>query len=156
MKSSTSLKSSSTWDGTNTYDVSPQCLHMVWGKSVNLANAYLGLAYYEKGEYETAQKYLSAFSADETVLSPAVTAAIGNCLVDMEKYAESAKYFEKAAKVSDNAVFSPIYLKKATAAYEKVGNNEAAVKLYQEIKDKYPTSNDARGIERYIERAQNK
>ena len=122
----------------------------------NLANAYLGLAYYEKGEYETAQKYLSAFSADETVLSPAVTAAIGNCLVDMEKYAESAKYFEKAAKVSDNAVFSPIYLKKAAAAYEKVGNNEAAVKLYQEIKDKYPTSNDARGIERYIERAQNK
>ena len=122
----------------------------------NLANAYLGLAYYEKGEYETAQKYLSAFSADETVLSPAVTAAIGNCLVDMEKYAESAKYFEKAAKESDNAVFSPIYLKKAAAAYEKVGNNEAAVKLYQEIKDKYPTSNDARGIERYIERAQNK
>ena len=113
----------------------------------NLANAYLGLAYYEKGEYETAQKYLSAFSADETVLSPAVTAAIGNCLVDMEKY---------AAKESDNAVFSPIYLKKAAAAYEKVGNNEAAVKLYQEIKDKYPTSNDARGIERYIERAQNK
>ena len=104
----------------------------------NLANAYLGLAYYEKGEYETAQKYLSAFSAD------------------MEKYAESAKYFEKAAKESDNAVFSPIYLKKAAAAYEKVGNNEAAVKLYQEIKDKYPTSNDARGIERYIERAQNK
>ena len=93
----------------------------------NLANAYLGLAYYEKGEYETVQKYLSAFSADET-----------------------------AAKVSDNAVFSPIYLKKAAAAYEKVGNNEAAVKLYQEIKDKYPTSNDARGIERYIERAQNK
>ena len=122
----------------------------------NLANAYLGLAYYEKGEYETAQKYLSAFSADETVLSPAVTAAIGNCLVDMEKYAESAKYFEKAAKESYKSVFSPIYLKKAAAAYEKVGNNEAAVKLYQEIKDKYPTSNDARGIERYIERAQNK
>ena len=123
---------------------------------LTIVDQYLGLAYYEKGEYETAQKYLSAFSADETVLSPAVTAAIGNCLVDMEKYAESAKYFEKAAKESDNAVFSPIYLKKAAAAYEKVGNNEAAVKLYQEIKDKYPTSNDARGIERYIERAQNK
>ena len=123
---------------------------------LTIVDQYGSTAYYEKGEYETAQKYLSAFSADETVLSPAVTAAIGNCLVDMEKYAESAKYFEKAAKESDNAVFSPIYLKKAAAAYEKVGNNEAAVKLYQEIKDKYPTSNDARGIERYIERAQNK
>lgn len=122
----------------------------------NLANAYLGLAYYEKGEYETAQKYLSKFSADESVLAPAVMAAIGNCLVDMEEYDESVKYFEKAAKASDNAVFSPIYLKKAAAAYEKVGNNNAAVKLYQEIKDKYPTSNEARGIERYIERAQSK
>ena len=122
----------------------------------NLANAYLGLAYYEKGEYETAQKYLSQFSADESVLAPAIMAAIGNCLVDMDKYDESVKYFEKAAKAADNAVFSPIYLKKAAAAYEKLGNNEAAVKLYQEIKDKYPTSNDARGIERYIERAQSK
>ena len=122
----------------------------------NLANAYLGLAYYEKGEYENAQKYLSKFSADESVLAPAVMAAIGNCLVDMEKYDESVKYFEKAAKASDNAVFSPVYLKKAAAVYEKLGNKEAAVKLYQEIKDKYPTSNDARGIERYIERAQSK
>ena len=82
----------------------------------NLANAYLGLAYYEKGEYENAQKYLSKFSADESVLAPAVMAAIGNCLVDMEKYDESVKYFEKAAKASDNPVFSPIYLKKAAAA----------------------------------------
>ena len=93
---------------------------------------------------------------DESVLAPAVMAAIGNCLVDMEKYDESVKYFEKAAKASDNPVFSPIYLKKAAAVYEKLGNKEAALKLYQEIKDKYPTSNDARGIERYIERAQNK
>ena len=122
----------------------------------NLANAYLGLAYYEKGEYETAQKYLSKFSADESVLAPAMMAAIGNCLVDMDKYEESVGYFEKAAKASDNDVFSPVYLKKAAAVYEKLGNKEAALKLYQEIKDKYPTSNDARGIERYIERAQNK
>ena len=122
----------------------------------NLANAYLGLAYYERGEYETAPKYLSKFSADESILAPAMMAAIGNCLVDMEKYDESVKYFEKAAKASDNPVFSPIYLKKAAAVYEKLGNKEAALKLYQEIKDKYPTSNDARGIERYIERAQNK
>ncbi|HIZ27503.1 MAG TPA: tetratricopeptide repeat protein [Candidatus Barnesiella merdipullorum] len=122
----------------------------------NLANAYLGLAYYEKGEYETAQKYLAKFSADESVLAPAMTAAIGNCLVDMDKYEESVSYFEKAAKASDNDVFSPVYLKKAAAVYEKLGNQEAALKLYQEIKDKYPTSNEARSIDRYIERIQNK
>ena len=119
----------------------------------NLANAYLGLAYYEKGEYETAQKYLSAFSADETVLSPAVTAAIGNCLVDMEKYAESAKYFEKAAKEADNEVISPIYLKKAGIAYENLKEYDKAVKAYTTIKDKYYTSMEASDIDKYITRA---
>ncbi len=120
----------------------------------NLANAYLGLAYYEKGEYETAKKYLSEFDADEAVVAPAMTAAIGNCLVNMEKYEDAVSYFEKAAKATDNEVFSPIYLKKAAMVYEKLGKKEAALKLYQEIKDKYPTSNEASGIERYIERAQ--
>ena len=119
----------------------------------NLANAYLGLGYYEKGEYETAQKYLSAFSADETVLSPAVTAAIGNCLVDMEKYAESAKYFEKAAKEADNEVISPIYLKKAGIAYENLKEYDKAVKAYTTIKDKYYTSMEASDIDKYITRA---
>lgn len=122
-------------------------------KAGNLAAAYAGLAYYEKADYENAKIYLSKFSADEEILSPAITAAIGNALVNMDNAAEAVKYFEKAAKVADNDVFSPLYLMKAANVYEKLGNKAAALKIYETIKSDYPTSQQASTIDAYIERA---
>ncbi len=119
----------------------------------NLANAYAGLAYYEKGEYENAKNYLSKFSADEELLAPAITAAVGNCYVNMGNEAEAVKYFEKAAQVADNEAFSPIYLMKAANVYEKLGEKEDALKVYEQIRAKYPQSQQARVAEGYIERA---
>ena len=64
-------------------------------KAGNLACAYAGLAYYAKGEYAEAQNYLSKFSANEAVILPAITATIGNALVNMDKFEEAAKYWVK-------------------------------------------------------------
>ena len=121
-------------------------------KAGNIACVYAGLAYYEKGEYENAKKYLSKFSADDAMLAPAVTAAIGNALVGMDNAAEAVKYFEKAAKVANNDVFSPLYLIKAANVYEKLGDKAAALKVYEQIKKEYPTSQQASTIDAYIER----
>ena len=121
-------------------------------KAGNIACVYAGLAYYEKGEYENAKKYLSKFSADDALLAPAVTAAIGNALVGMDNAAEAVKYFEKAAKVANNEVFSPLYLIKAANVYEKLGDKAAALKVYEQIKKEYPTSQQASTIDAYIER----
>lgn len=122
-------------------------------KAGNLACAYAGLAYYEKGEYENALKYLGKFSAGDAVVSPAIVASIGNCYVNMEKYADAVKCFEKAAKATENDVFSPIYLMKAAAVYEKMGQKADALKLYEKIKSDYPRSQQAQTIDSYIERA---
>ncbi len=122
-------------------------------KAGNLAAAYAGLAYYEKADYENAKIYLSKFSADEALLSPAITAALGNALVNMDNAAEAVKYFEKAAKVADNDVYSPLYLMKAANVYEKLGDKAAALKIYETIKSDYPTSQQASTIDAYIERA---
>lgn len=121
-------------------------------KAGNLAAAYAGLAYYEKADFENAKAYLSKFSADEAILAPAITAAIGNALVNMDNIAEAAKYFEKAAKVADNKVYSPLYLMKAANVYEKLGDKAAALKVYETIKNDYPTSQQAATIDSYIER----
>ncbi|MBR3951198.1 MAG: tetratricopeptide repeat protein [Bacteroidaceae bacterium] len=121
-------------------------------KAGNIANVYAGLAYYGKGEYENAKSYLSKFSANDVLLAPAVTAAIGNALVNMDNAAEAVKYFEKAAKVADNALFSPIYLIKAANVYEKLGNKADALRIYEQIKKEYPTSQQASTIDSYIER----
>ena len=119
----------------------------------NLACAYAGLVYYEKGEYETALEYLSKFSAGDAVVSPAIVASIGNCYANLEKYAEAVKCFEKAAQATDNDVFSPSYLMTAAAVYEKMGQKADALKLYEKIKSEYPRSQQAQTIDSYIERA---
>ena len=121
-------------------------------KAGNIANVYAGLAYYEIGEYENAKTYLSKFNANDVLLAPAVTAAIGNALVNMDSTADAVKYFEKAAKLANNEVFSPIYLFKAANVYEKLGDKAAALKIYEQIKKEYPTSQQAATIDSYIER----
>lgn len=68
------------------------------------------------------------------------------------KAAEAVKYFEKAAKVADNDVFSPLYLMKAANVYEKLGDKAAALKVYEQIKAQYPTSQQAGQMDAYIER----
>lgn len=122
-------------------------------KAGNLANAYAGLAYYKLGDYENAKNYLSKFGADDVLLSPAVTAMIGNALVNMDQAADAVKYFEKAATAADNSVYSPIYLMKAANVYIKLGENEKAIKIYEQIKNNYPASNEAANIDALIERA---
>ena len=122
-------------------------------KAGNIANVYAGLAYYNLGEYENAKTYLSKFSANDVLIAPAVSATIGNALVNMDNAADAVKYFEKAAKVANNDVFSPIYLFKAANVYEKLGNKAAALKVYEQIKNEYPTSQQAATIDSYIERA---
>ncbi len=122
-------------------------------KAGNLANAYAGLAYYKLGDYENAKNYLSKFGADDVLLSPAVTAMIGNALVNMDQAADAVKYFEKAATAADNSVYSPIYLMKAANVYIKLGENEKAIKIYEQIKNDYPASNEAANIDALIERA---
>ncbi|MCU6768975.1 tetratricopeptide repeat protein [Barnesiella propionica] len=125
-------------------------------KAGNLANAYLGLSYCALKDYSKAKDYLSKYSGNETIVAPAVKAAIGDCLVNMGKFDESVSYFENAAKESNDDVFSPIYLQKAGTVYEKLGQYQKAADVYQSIKDKHPASSAAQGIERYIERAKSK
>ena len=62
-------------------------------------------------------------------------------------------YFEKAGD-KDNAVMSPVYLKKAGLVYESLNQPEKAEKAYTTIKDKYPKSTEAADIDKYLARVQ--
>ncbi len=122
-----------------------------------LANAYLGLAYYEKGEYETAIEYLSDFSAKkEYLLTPALSSRIGDCLVELDRFEEAIPYFVEAAQKADNDVYAPIYLQTAANVCEELGNTAEALEYYQEIQSKYPVYYDNNGIERYVKRTESK
>lgn len=123
-------------------------------KAGNLAKAYAGLCQKNLGNFEEAVKLLDDYDGNDNVVAPAILSAMGDCLVNMENAdnKKAADTFMKAAKAADNAQYSPLYLKKAGLAYEAAGDNEAAVKAYQAIKDNWAETTLAQTIDKYIER----
>lgn len=123
-------------------------------KAGNLAKAYAGLCQKNLGNYAEAAKLLKDFNGNDDVVAPAMLCALGDCLVNQETpdYKKAAETFEKAAKAADNAQYSPLFLKKAGLAYEAAGDNSAAAKVYQAIKDQWAETAIAQSIDKYIER----
>ena len=121
--------------------------------SGKLAAAYAGICYYKLGQYDNAIKFLSQFDGDDTYFGVSVIGLTGDSYVEMGETAKAISYFEKAAD-KDNAVMSPVYLKKAGVVYESLNQPEKAEKEYTKIKENYPKSPEASDIDKYLARVQ--
>ena len=121
--------------------------------SGKLAAAYAGICYYKLGQYEDAVKYLSQFDGDDTYFTASVIGLTGDSYVELGETSKAISYFEKAADL-ENAIMSPVYLKKAGLVYESLNQPEKAEKEYTTIKEKYPKSPEASDIDKYLARVQ--
>jgi len=121
--------------------------------SGKLAAAYAGICYYRLGQYEKAIKYLSQFDGKDTYFTASVIGLTGDCYVELGDKSKAISYFEKAAD-KDNAVISPVFLKKAGLVYESLNQPEKAEKAYTTIKEKYPKSAEAADVDKYLTRVQ--
>jgi tetratricopeptide (TPR) repeat protein len=119
-----------------------------------LANYYIGLIYMRKGEYEVALQYLGDFSSDDVMLSTLVVANMGDCYSELGDYEEAYDYYLKAVGMNENNFTTPIYLMKAAAVAEELGNYKDALQHYQTIRDDYADTQEGRSIEKYIARAE--
>ena len=122
-------------------------------KTANLAKAYAGICYYHLNNPEEALEYLKKYSPKDKIVAPVIQGLMGDCYVDLGNAAEGIKCFLKAESEASSDVLSPVYLKKAGFAYESISDYANAQKVYQTIKDKYPNSQEASDIDKYIERA---
>ena len=114
-----------------------------------LAALYAGVCYYQLGDYAAAAEYLAKFDANDLNIEPAALQLLGDAYVQMEDYAKAAKAFTAAAK-SGNELIAPMSLKKLGFVQMELGNNAAAKKAFETIKNDYPTSTEAQDIEKYI------
>jgi len=121
-------------------------------KTAKLAKAYAGICFYHLNNPEDALVYLKKYKANDRIIAPVIKGLTGDCYVDLGDVAEGIKYFNKAASEAKSEFISPIYLKKAGIAYESISDYTNALKTYQTIKNKYPNSQEASDIEKYIER----
>ena len=116
----------------------------------NLANLYAGLCYANLGKWNEAAQYLEKFdSCDDFMISPA---ALGNAYAHLNQLDKAVDNLKKAAEKADNNSLSPIFLIQAGEILESQGKAEEALKLYEQVKEKYFNSMQYQTIEKYIER----
>ncbi|MCH5178990.1 MAG: tetratricopeptide repeat protein [Prevotellaceae bacterium] len=120
----------------------------------NVANLYAGLAYYYKADYDNAIKYLDEYDPqDDSFISNNAIAALGNCYAKKGNINKAVDLLKKAANRADNPIVSPYCLVQAGELLESQNKPDEAVKLYKEVKNKYPQSGEAQYIDKYIDRA---
>ena len=125
----------------------------------NVARHYAGICYLRLGQYQEALDYLTQYKGSTDDVPSALLAAQnyglrGAVYVQMGDYAEAAKSYEKAVATSSDPLTAPYYLKKAGEVYEKLGDNAKALAAYEAVEVDYPTSMEARDIQKYIGRIQ--
>jgi len=123
-------------------------------KSANLAQYYAGMSYLNLKDYKNAVEHLEKFSSDDEMLKPIALGAIGDSFSELKKVDDALSYYLKAAEASDNDFTSPRYLMKHGLLAMMNGKNEAALKSFQTIKEKYSTSTEATNIDGYIARVE--
>jgi tetratricopeptide (TPR) repeat protein len=127
-----------------------------WTPAGHLANYYLGLCYYQKGNYQDAIDNLEKFDAHDILVSANAVGVEGDAEMQLNNTDKAIEYYLEAVKRSDNDYTTPIYLKKAAQAYELKGDYANALNIYQTIKTKYYNYYEANDIDKYIARAQAK
>ena len=124
-------------------------------KSANLATYSAGMAYLNMNDYNNAIKYLQDFKSEDMILGALAKGGIGDAFVQLNQLNEGLEYYEKAFQHSDNDFTTPKFLFKAGVVAMDLKQNEKAIKYFQEIKDKYPTSEEGRTIDIYLGKAEN-
>ncbi|QZE13653.1 tetratricopeptide repeat protein [Halosquirtibacter laminarini] len=120
--------------------------------TANMANYYAGISYLHLGQYEDAIKYLSAFSTEDRMLKPISIGAQGDAYSQLKQEDKAIEMYIKAANSIKNDMTTPLYLFKAVKLIEIKGNKTKAIELLEQIKNDYPKSNEARIVNKYIER----
>ena len=126
----------------------------------NLANLYAGLCQANLGKWEEAVKFLDAYSpGDDTMVSPAAIAALGNAYAHVKQLDKAVANLKKAAKMADaqgadgvNNSLSPTFLIQAAEILESQNKKAEALSIYKDIKKKYVNSPVMQEIDKYIER----
>ncbi len=124
-------------------------------KSANLANAYLGGLYLQKGEFQKATDALGKYSSTGSpIIDPLVLGMLGDAYSELKEYSKAITFYKKAADKSKNSFTSPLFLKKLGLVYEEQKDFKSAADAYNKIRTDFPESAEAASVDTYIARAE--
>lgn len=112
---------------------------------------------YKEGKYEDAIKELKNFSPTEAIVGAAAYSLEGDCNVNLQKYGEALKCYDKAiAQSDDNALYTPLFMMKKATVLREQKDYAGELKVLKQIQSDYPQYGNTYGIsiEKYIARAE--
>ena len=121
-------------------------------KAAKLAEYYAGVCYANLGDWQNAIKYLKKFKTKDLYLGSVQYGLLGDIYMQLGQPNEAIKYYKKSVEDYANHLTTPVYLKKLGLIYESQKSYKKALDAYNKIYLEYPGSNEARTIEKYIER----
>jgi tetratricopeptide (TPR) repeat protein len=122
-------------------------------KAANLAGFYAGSCYLKTGDYNNAIKYLKDFSTPAVQVQARAYGMLGDAYSELKKNDDAVEAYKKAGTLFDkDDIISPEYLFRAGYLYESMGKNQEAIEMYQQVKDKYPTSQRGAEVDKYLAR----
>jgi tetratricopeptide (TPR) repeat protein len=121
-------------------------------KAANLARYYAGMSYLRTGKPQDAIKHLEKFDGKGTPLEYLAYGAIGDAYMEQGKADKGIEMYKKAAGNEKDMYTSPLYLFRAALASEQTGKIEDAKKMYKELKEKYPYSQQGNQADKYLAR----
>ena len=115
-----------------------------------LIKYYAGISYLNIGEYKKAIEMLEQYDSDDELLMSMASLAIGDSFAEINQPNEALEYYQEALDLNGNILTAPIILMKSANLYEKKGEYKNAIKCYQSIQNKYPESETAKSVDKYI------
>ena len=107
------------------------------------AKIFLANSHYYLGDFDVARKFYSSYSGDNSLFKATALAGIAACDEAQGEYSDAADNYYDAAKLSDENPSNGEYLLLAGINYKKVGDSDAAKKIFESIVKDYAGSPSA-------------
>jgi tetratricopeptide (TPR) repeat protein len=117
--------------------------------AANLANFYAGAISLKQGKFQVAVLYLEDFKSSDLLVQARAYSLLGDAHMELKEYEEAAKAYNKATNYKPNKFFTPGYLMKEALAYEKLNQNDKAIKAYDRIISEFWDSSEYQNARKY-------
>ena len=122
-------------------------------KSGEAVYFYAGVCNLQLGNFAEAISNLKKYNGEDAIIAARALACIGDAYAAQNDFNSAVSNYKAAAAKADN-ILAANYLLKAGIISEEMGKPAEALKFYEEIKDKYPSSPEGFEIGKYISRIQ--